>query len=126
MISSREGLIWRWEWRDSLTQSEEHDLIKLKELLLDVNLNPNSADRWRWIIGSASLFSVNSCYNFLVLLGSSESINPTMLVAIKNLWKNDVPSKVHVENCSHLFYSCNFTQMVWNAIFKWMGCSITI
>jgi hypothetical protein len=32
----------------------------------------------------------------------------------------------HVEDCSHIFYNCNFTQMLWNAIFKWMGCSITI
>ncbi|PNX60284.1 hypothetical protein L195_g051847 [Trifolium pratense] len=93
MISSKEGLFWRWEWRAALTQSEEHDLTKLKELLLDVNLNPNSIDRWRWIIGSAGLFSVNSCYNFLAQRGAAEDINPSLLEALKNLWQNDVPSK---------------------------------
>ncbi|MCI25208.1 ribonuclease H protein [Trifolium medium] len=96
MTSSREGTVWRWEWRDALTQVEEYDLIKLKELLLDVNLNPNSADRWRWILGSAGLFSVKSCYNFLIQNDSAEALHPTMLEAIKKLWKNDVPSKVSV------------------------------
>ncbi|PNX86811.1 ribonuclease H [Trifolium pratense] len=96
MISSRDGLIWRWDWRDALTQSEEYDFTKLKELLLDVNLNPNSADRWRWIIGSAGSFSVNSYYNFLVQLGAVEDINSSLLLAFKNLWKNDVPLKVSV------------------------------
>ncbi|PNX55263.1 hypothetical protein L195_g048890, partial [Trifolium pratense] len=96
MISSREGPIWRWEWRVALTQSEEHDHTKLKEFLLDVNLNPNSTDRWRWIIGSAGLFSVNSCYNFLAQRGAAEDINPSLLVAFKNLWQNDVPSKASV------------------------------
>ncbi|MCI07213.1 hypothetical protein A2U01_0028278, partial [Trifolium medium] len=69
LSSSREGVVWKWEWRDVLTQEEELDLLKLKELLLDINLNMNCADRWRWISGDA---------------------------AVKILWKNDMPSKVNV------------------------------
>ncbi|PNX65201.1 hypothetical protein L195_g054422, partial [Trifolium pratense] len=53
LSSSREGLVWKLEWRDVLTQEEELDLLKLKELMLDINLNLNCADRWRWIPGSA-------------------------------------------------------------------------
>ncbi|CAJ2678610.1 unnamed protein product [Trifolium pratense] len=163
LSSSREGLVWKWEWCDVLTQEEEHDLLKLKELLLDINLNLNCADRWRWIPGDAGLFSVKSCYNFLVQLVSAENLNPSLLEAVKKLWKNDVPSKVnvfgwrllleklptrdalaskgiitnphetccvfcfrHVEDCCHIFYHCKFSQVVWSAIFKWLGCSITI
>ncbi|MCI30125.1 putative ribonuclease H protein, partial [Trifolium medium] len=88
-----EGLVWRWEWRDALTQSEEHELINLKELLLDANVNPNSVDRWRWSIGYAGLFSVKSCYNFLLQISLTETLQPMLLEAIKKLWKNDVPSK---------------------------------
>ncbi|CAJ2658352.1 unnamed protein product [Trifolium pratense] len=163
LSSSREGLVWKWEWRDVLTQEEEIDLLKLKELLVDINLNLNCADRWRWIPGDAGLFSVKSCYNFLVQFVTVENLNPSMLEAVKKLWKNDVPSKVnvfgwrllleklptrdalaskgiitnphetccvfcfrHVEDCSHIFYHCKFSQLVWSAIFKWLGCSITI
>ncbi|MCI50193.1 hypothetical protein A2U01_0071437, partial [Trifolium medium] len=34
MINNRERLSWRWEWRDALSQSEEQELIELKELML--------------------------------------------------------------------------------------------
>ncbi|PNX56575.1 hypothetical protein L195_g058274, partial [Trifolium pratense] len=73
-------------------QAEELDLLKLKELMLEINLNPNCADRWRWIPGSTGSFSVKSCYNFLVQFDSAENLNPSMLEAFKKLWKNDVPS----------------------------------
>ncbi|CAJ2628180.1 unnamed protein product [Trifolium pratense] len=163
LLSGREGLIWRWEWSDALTQPEEQELSSLKELLMTVSLNPSSVDRWRWIVGQAGLFSVKSCYDFLAQNGSTETINSRLLEAIQMMWNNNVPSKVSVfgwrllleklptrdalaskgiitnpheltcvfcfrfvENCSHLFFSCKFTRMVWNAIFKWMGCDVIV
>ncbi|CAJ2652624.1 unnamed protein product [Trifolium pratense] len=163
LLSGREGLNWRWEWSDALTLSEEQELSSLKELLMNVSLNPLCADRWRWIVGQAGLFSVKSCYDFLAQNGSTETINSRLLEAIQMMWNNNVPSKVSVfgwrllleklptrdalaskgiitnpheftcvfcfrfvENCPHLFFSCNFTRMVWNAIFKWMGVTLLL
>ncbi|PNX72088.1 hypothetical protein L195_g027977 [Trifolium pratense] len=83
--SSSGGTVWLREWRDALTQVEDQDLTKLKELLLNVNLNPNSADRWRWSIGYAGLFSVKCCYKFLIQNDLAEAIHPRTLEAVKNM-----------------------------------------
>ncbi|XP_045831367.1 uncharacterized protein LOC123922713 [Trifolium pratense] len=113
LSSSREGLVWKWEWCDVLTQEEELDLLKLKELLLDINLNLNCADRWRWIPGDAEKLPTRDA-----LASKGIITNPHEICCVFCFR--------HVEDCCHIFYHCKFSQVVWSAIFKWLGCSITI
>ncbi|CAJ2656714.1 unnamed protein product [Trifolium pratense] len=45
VITSNEGLVWQWEWRDVLSQLEEQNLNELKDMLIGIHLNPNNKDR---------------------------------------------------------------------------------
>jgi hypothetical protein len=87
---------WAWQWSNQLSDSEEQQVNSLIELLVGFSLQPDSPDRWRWTPGIAGTFSVSSCYTLLLELRQNEALDPGVLLAVKNLWKNDVPSKVAV------------------------------
>ncbi|GAU45706.1 hypothetical protein TSUD_86820 [Trifolium subterraneum] len=113
-------------WADQLTMYEEQQLGDLKDLLIGFNLTPNSHDGWRWALGSAGMFSVKSCYNWLLDYRHDEMLNSTVVDALKQLWKNDVPTKVSVFGWRLLLDKLP-TRMtlnhrgVWEEIFTWLG-----
>jgi hypothetical protein len=88
--------VWSWNWRQQLSTSEQTQLDAFKVLLLDFTFIPNAVDRWRWMTGSLGLFSVRSCYSLLSESQAAEEIDVNVLVAVKKLWKIDIPSKVLV------------------------------
>ncbi|GAU37021.1 hypothetical protein TSUD_207270 [Trifolium subterraneum] len=96
VINNNDGTIWRWEWRGRLTEAEELDLAELQVLLTGFSLNPTCCDRWKWIPDSVGDFTIKSCYNVLIHVGNTVVLSPHLLVAIRKLWKNDLPSKVGI------------------------------
>lgn len=88
--------VWSWNWRQQLSTSEQTQLDAFKVLLLDFTFIPNAVDRWRWMTGSLGLFFVRSCYSLLSESQAAEEIDVNVLVAVKKLWKIDIPSKVLV------------------------------
>jgi hypothetical protein len=90
-----DNIDWNWAWSENLSNDEIGQLNELKNLLMDVQLEPTRRDRWRWIPGPIGLFSVNSSYKMLLQLSNSVSVEVNVLEAIQNLWKNDVPTKVN-------------------------------
>jgi hypothetical protein len=101
LISNRvqrndENIIWNWLWSDNLTIEEAGQLLELQDLLVAIQLEPGRLDRWRWIPGTIGLFTVNSCYKMLNQSSNMALLDPNVLDAIQNLWKNDVPTKVNI------------------------------
>jgi hypothetical protein len=87
---------WNWAWSDNLSNVEVGQLLDLQNLLIEVQLEPERMDRWRWIPGPIRLFSVNSCYKLLIQSSNMIYVDSNVLDAIQNLWKNDVPTKVNI------------------------------
>jgi hypothetical protein len=83
-----------WQWRNPLTDDEKQQLHELVTLLAGFSLSSDRQDSWRWIPGTAGIFSVKSCYSFLLETRQDEGIDDEVLHALKILWRNDVPSKV--------------------------------
>ncbi|GAU29260.1 hypothetical protein TSUD_392100 [Trifolium subterraneum] len=96
MQGNGSNFVWSWEWVEQLPADEEQQLGELNELLVSFSLSPNNPDSWRWVLGKTGLFSVKSCYDWLIDHKQHEELNFNVLSAIKQLWKNDVPSKVLV------------------------------
>jgi hypothetical protein len=78
------------------SNNEAQQLEALKELLFDFSIAPNCVERWRWKSNSLSLFTIRSCYSMLIESHVGKALDANVLVAIKKLWRNDVPSKIHV------------------------------
>jgi hypothetical protein len=87
---------WAWQWTTQLNAEEQQQLNELSTLLVGFHLYPDRPDSWRWIPGSAGIFSVKSCYNFLLETRQTEVIDDSVLEVIKKFWRNDLPSKVLV------------------------------
>ncbi|CAJ2652779.1 unnamed protein product [Trifolium pratense] len=89
-------LLWRWNWSESLSVKEARQLTELQGLFDGFSLHNNNHDQWRWIPDSNGLFTVKSCYTYLLDLRQVEFQDSHVLEAIQRLWKSDVPSKVNV------------------------------
>jgi hypothetical protein len=85
-----------WQWTSPLSEEELQQLNSLIELLVGFSLHHNRPDSWRWIPGAAGIFSVKSCYNFLLENRHVVVLDPEVLDLLKNLWIIYVPSKVLV------------------------------
>ncbi|CAJ2645290.1 unnamed protein product [Trifolium pratense] len=94
--NSTDEITWSWDWRVPLSLQEEQELFSLKELLRGFSLKPDCCDKWRWMSESDGLFTVKSCYKMLLQDDNCDAISAESLVAIRKLWKNDLPSKVGV------------------------------
>ncbi|CAJ2651419.1 unnamed protein product [Trifolium pratense] len=88
--------LWRWNWSESLSVNEAKQLTELQGLFDGFSLHDNNHDQWRWIPDSNGLFTVKSCYTYLLNLRKVELQDAHVLEAIQRLWKSDVPSKVNV------------------------------
>ncbi|KAK2435369.1 hypothetical protein QL285_020433 [Trifolium repens] len=85
-----------WQWSNPLFEEEQQQLNDLITLLVGFPLCPDRPDSWRWIPGTAGIFSVKSCYSFLLQTRQAKVLDADVLDALKNLWRNDVSSKVLV------------------------------
>ncbi|XP_045791976.1 uncharacterized protein LOC123886728 [Trifolium pratense] len=88
--------LWKWNWSESLSVNEAQQLTELQGLFDGFSLHNNNHDQWRWIPDSNGLFTVKSCYTYLLDLRQVELQDAHVLEAIQHLWKSDVPSKVNV------------------------------
>ncbi|CAJ2635642.1 unnamed protein product [Trifolium pratense] len=88
--------LWRWNWSESLSVNEARQLTELQGLFDGFSLHNNNHDQWRWIPDSNGLFTVKSCYTYLLNLRQVQLQDALVLEAIQRLWKSDVPSKVNV------------------------------
>ncbi|GAU47144.1 hypothetical protein TSUD_379210 [Trifolium subterraneum] len=96
LVGSRGNRLWYWQWDNVLTSEDEDDLSYIQHLLLDVDVVRDRTDAWKWMPNSLGMFTVKSVYTILQNGRSAKEINPSILVSIQRLWKNDVPSKVGV------------------------------
>ncbi|GAU22230.1 hypothetical protein TSUD_227660 [Trifolium subterraneum] len=83
-----------WQWVDRLSTEEANQMKELSEPLVGFSLHPFNSDRWRWIQESSGIFSVKSYYNVLIENSHMEELDINVLTAIRQLCRNDVPSKV--------------------------------
>jgi hypothetical protein len=83
-------------WSENLTSNEAGQLLELQDLLVEVHLETERLDRWRWVSGPLGLFSVNSCYRVLLQSHNMVPLDSNVLDAIQDIWKNDVPTKVDI------------------------------
>jgi hypothetical protein len=52
-----------------------------------------TVDKWKWKSGSLGQFSVRSYYSILLESRPSERLDTNVQIAIRKLWRLDVPSK---------------------------------
>jgi hypothetical protein len=90
------NMVGNWAWSERLSYDEVGQLAELQNLLINVQLQPERRDRWRWIPGTIGQFSVNSSYKLLLQAVNVVSVESSVLEAIQNMWKNDVPTKVNI------------------------------
>ncbi|GAU25336.1 hypothetical protein TSUD_375990 [Trifolium subterraneum] len=96
LIANDNNFMWSGQWAEQLTENEEQQLEELKGLLVGFSLLPNSTDCWCWALGNNGCFTVKSCYDWLLQYRQDEELNGNVLAAIKQLWKNEVPTKVSI------------------------------
>ncbi|PNX60283.1 hypothetical protein L195_g060109, partial [Trifolium pratense] len=92
-MGSWDNNIWSWklDWSVPLTESETSDAAESLLLLEQVQPRRDCIDRRRWIPNTASFFSVQSAYAHLQNSNNMAAIDSNMLIALKKLWKNNVP-----------------------------------
>lgn len=90
------GCQWEWNWTENLPPAEAENVAGLKELLLGIEPDSDTEDRWYWLPDSTNGFTVKSCYTWMCLLlaDSNAQMESLVVEACRKLWKNDVPSKV--------------------------------
>jgi hypothetical protein len=93
-----EGDVWRWElaWHSVLTTNELEEAQYLQTLLQQVSLTKDTMDRCRWLAHTAGLFSVKTAYKALLNGQTSPVVDANSTVIFKQLWWNNVPSKVSI------------------------------
>ncbi|GAU45816.1 hypothetical protein TSUD_115040 [Trifolium subterraneum] len=107
---------WRLDWTAPLTETELADDAELRLLLEQVQPCRDNEDRRRWIPHTVGVFSVQSAYSMLQDRFSLPEIEPNTVIALKRLWKNNVPSKVIIfgwrenEDIDHMFFHCQISQ----------------
>lgn len=79
-----------------LTVDEEKEYERLTEVLTVVLPISNVLDKWHWRLNNFHLFSVKSCYHYLMNLAQFHAIEQSVFDAIAEIWKLFIPSKVRV------------------------------
>lgn len=67
-----------------------------------MHLSKDSLDRWKWTIHKHNLFTVSSCYSYVMNLLDHSPLSRDVVDVLSILWKAVVPSKV-VLFCWRLF-----------------------
>jgi hypothetical protein len=88
--------VWRFDWIDSLSDSEAALEQELLNLLLPFQPSLDVEDRNRWISSSAGIFSVKSAYIDLLNRSVMTNLEDSMVHSLKLMWKNNVPSKISI------------------------------
>jgi hypothetical protein len=87
---------WNFDWRSVLSETENASAHELLLLLDHFRPRRDMGDRRKWIPHAAGMFSVNSAYVSLLNRLEMEAIDSNTLLALKKLWKTNIPSKVAV------------------------------
>jgi hypothetical protein len=85
---------WRLSWRSDLSAMDEvltHDLIPLLNQIRSCRV---IEDRRKWLVSSTCVFSANSAYVGLLNRAEMDSLGESKVIALKRMWKNNVPSKI--------------------------------
>jgi hypothetical protein len=82
-------------WTDDLAAMVDgsYDLIALLNQVRPCRV---INDRRIWLASTTSKFSVNSAYLGLLNRSVTDSLDATMVISLKKLWKNNVPSKISI------------------------------
>jgi len=78
-----------WSWWRRLFAWEEELLGELRLLILNVTLQVDRCDSWKWRLDPSSVFIVRSAYNFINDNGLIDLVVPA-----SSLWHKDVPLKM--------------------------------
>jgi hypothetical protein len=87
---------WRLSWRFDLSAMDEvltHDLIPLLNQIRSCRV---IEDRRKWLVSITGIFSVNSAYVGLLNGAEMDSLGESKVIALKRMWKNNVPSKISI------------------------------
>jgi hypothetical protein len=87
---------WRLSWRSDLSAMDEvltHDLILLLNQIRPCRV---IEDKRKWLVSSTCIFSVNSAYVGLLNGAEMDSLGDSKVIALKRMWKNNVPSKISI------------------------------
>jgi hypothetical protein len=78
-----------WRWRRRLLAWEEESLRDCSALLVNVVLQDNIQDSWRWLLDPTHGYLVRGVYRYLTSFEETTSV-----AAYNNVWHKLVPSKV--------------------------------
>jgi hypothetical protein len=95
-MGSMDKWTWKLFWAETLSQTEavsEHELLNLLEPIRPYN---DGVDRRKWIPNTAGFFSVKSAYLWLQNRIIEDILDDSKLIALKKMWKNNVPLKVSI------------------------------
>jgi hypothetical protein len=88
--------VWRFDWIDTLSDSEVALEQELLNLLHPFQPRPDVEDRYRWISSSAGIFSVKCAYIELLNRSAMANLDDSMVYSLDLMWKNNVPSKISI------------------------------
>jgi hypothetical protein len=98
MMGSVDNNVWNWKlsWTEALSSREAADERELFNLLHQIRPRLSGADRHRWIPSADGYFNVKSAYSWLQNRNVVDNLDNNMVISLKKLWKNNVPSKVSI------------------------------
>jgi hypothetical protein len=88
--------IWSFEWKANLITTEIVAAQELLSLLHSVQPKHDERDRRKWVAHTAGFFSVKSAYSALENSPFSQANGSNSTGIYKDLWSNNVPSKVSI------------------------------
>ncbi|GAU44838.1 hypothetical protein TSUD_280390 [Trifolium subterraneum] len=110
-MGSWEHDMWKWEleWNSEITDNELADAQDLLLILEHVRPRRESSDKCRWKAHVAGIFTVKTTYMELMSRRGATELETNTVKALKNLWLNNVPSKV--TNASIFIISFGWQQL---------------
>jgi hypothetical protein len=92
----RNSWSWNLTWQSELSSEEEDAAVDLLAILEQARPKREEVDRYRWAAHAAGIFTVKSAYLALTSSRNSPLIGPHPVQVFKELWLNNVPSKVSI------------------------------